>query len=81
MNWSGSAKKNICWYGTQKLPKNLNIYFRNYQTETAIFLATKHKNSYGMQLFKFFDTENISKQQKMVAYVRNCLVKMTLRLF
>ena len=26
-------------------------------------------------------TENTSKQPKMVAYVRNCLVKMTLRLF
>ena len=34
--------------------QNLNIYLYNYQTETAIFLATKHeKNNYGMQLFKF----------------------------
>ena len=62
--------------------QNLNIYLHNYQTETAIFLATKHeKNNYGTQLFKFFHTENTSKQQKMVAFVRNCLVKMTLRLF
>ena len=38
-----SPKRNICWYRTQKLPKNLNIYLRNYQTETAIFLATKHE--------------------------------------
>ena len=34
-----------------------------------------------MQLFKFFHTENTSKQQKMVAFVRNCLVKMILKLF
>ena len=34
-----------------------------------------------MQLFKFFCTENTSNQQKIVAFVRNCLVKMTLRLF
>ena len=47
----------------------LNIYLHNYQTQTAIFLATKHEknNWYGMQLFKFFHTENTSKQQKMVA--------------
>ena len=34
-----------------------------------------------MQLFKFFHTENTSKQQKMVAFARNCSVRMTLRLF
>ena len=34
-----------------------------------------------MQLFKFFHSENTLKQQKMVAFVTNCLVKMTLRLF
>ena len=34
--------------------RNLNIYLYNYQTEAAIFLATKHeKNNYGIQLFKF----------------------------
>ena len=34
--------------------QNLNIYLYNYQTETAIFLATKHeKNNYDMQLYKF----------------------------
>ena len=49
--------------------QNLNIYLHNYQTQTAIFLATKHEKSnwYGMQLFKFFHTENTSKQQKMLA--------------
>ena len=50
--------------------QNLNIYLHNYQTQTAIFLATKHekKNWYDMQLFKFFHTGNTSKQQKkMVA--------------
>ena len=34
--------------------QNLNIYLYTYQTETAIFLSTKHaKNNYGMLLFKF----------------------------
>ena len=38
--------------GTQ----NLNIYLYNYQTETAIFLATKYEKTvmYGVQLFNFF---------------------------
>ena len=62
----GSPKKNICWYGSQKLPKNLNIYLR--QTETAIFLATKHEKiimAYGTcNYIIFFHTENTSKQQK-----------------
>ena len=116
--------------------QNLNIYLHNYQTETAIFLATKHEKTimacsylnflkifssfwtFGQQYYKnesihlnswyhsnkkqiysletlivFVDifawtwniwgsrTENTSKQQKMVAFVRNCSVKMTLRLF
>ena len=49
--------------------QNLNIYLHNYQKQTAIFPATKHEKSnwYGMQLLKFFHTENTSKQQKMVA--------------
>ena len=35
--------------------QNFNIYHYNYQTEAAIFLATKStkKNNYGMQLFIF----------------------------
>ena len=48
--------------------QNLNIYLHNYQTQTAIFLATKHeKKLVWQQLFKFFHTENTSKQQKIVA--------------
>ena len=49
--------------------QNLNIYLHNYQTKTAIFIATKHEqnNWYAMQLFKFFHTEDTSKKQKMVA--------------
>ena len=116
--------------------QNLNIYLYNYQTETAIFLATKHEKAimaysylnfkkifpsfwtFGQQYYKnesihlnswhlshkkqidsletqviFADilawtwniwyglTENTSKQQAMVAFVRNCLFKMTLTLF
>ena len=46
INQSRSPKKNICWYGTQKLPnQNLNIYLYNYQREAAIFIATKHKKA------------------------------------
>ena len=74
-------------YGTQKLAKTL----------TFIFITSKQKQlfswlfplNYGMQLFDFFlnisfifeNTENTSKQRKIVAFVSNCLVKMTLRLF
>ena len=135
INQSGSPKKNICWYGTQKYPKskhlssqlpNRNSYFSSYKA---------WKNNHGMQLFIFFlifpafwtfsqqyyknesihlnswhhshkkqidcletvvilvdiftwtwniwgsRTENTSKQRQMVAFVRICLVKMTLRLF
>ena len=80
INQSVSLKKNIYWYGTQKLPKILNIYLRNYQTETAISVATKHeKNNYGMQLFRFFHTENTSKQQKIVTFMN--MVPMPLRKF
>ena len=43
---SGSPKKNISWYGTQKpLNQNLKIYLYIYQKETAIFLATKHEKT------------------------------------
>ena len=45
INQSGSPKKNIYWCGTQKLPKNLNIYLLNYQTEAANFLATRHEKT------------------------------------
>ena len=45
INQSSSPKKNICWYGTQKLPKNPNIYLRNYQTKAVIFLSTKHEKT------------------------------------
>ena len=53
--------------------QNLNIYLHNYQTETASYFSSYKasrqawKNNYGTQLFKFFHTENTSKQQKMVA--------------
>ena len=116
--------------------QNLNIYLYNYQTETAIFLATKHEKAIMACSYWFFKkmfpsfwtldqqyyknesihlnschhshkkqidsletqvlfvgifawtwsnwcsrTENTSKQQKMVDFVRNCLMKMTSRLF
>ena len=65
INQSGSPEKNICSYGTQKLPQNLHIYLHNYQTETAIFLATKHeKTILACSYLNFSITENTSKQQK-----------------
>ena len=100
-----TQKTSLIW--NSETTQNLNIYLYNYQTETAIFLATKHEKiivacSY-LNFYKYFlhfellassttkneiihvreyiNTENISKQQETVADVRNCLVKMTLRLF
>ena len=66
---SGSPAKRTS-AGNSETTQNVNINLHNYQTQTAIFLATKHEKNnwwYGMQLFKFFHTENTSKQQKMVA--------------
>ena len=61
---SGSPKKNICWYGTQKLPKNLNIYLHNYQTETAIFLATKHEKTIMACSYLNFSIQKIHQNSK-----------------
>ena len=105
--------------------QNLNIYLYNYQTETAIFLATKHEKTIMacsylnfLKIFPSFRTfsqqyyknesihlnswkhrsyllifsleleiyrvaiQKIHKNSKrIVAFVRNCLVRMTLRLF
>ena len=57
--------------------QNLNIYLHNYQKETAIFLATKHEKTIMTCSYLIFSshTENTSKKQKMVAFVRNCLWK------
>ena len=116
INQSGSPKKNICWYGIQKLPKNSYkawknnygmqlfkifpsfwIFGQQYYKNESIHLDSLH-HSYKKQIDSletqvvFVDifawtwniwrsrTENTSKQQKMVAFVRNCLVKITLRL-
>ena len=50
INQSGSPKKNICWYGTQKLPKTYN-----YQTETAIFqLQSMKKQLWHAVIYIFF---------------------------
>ena len=50
-----------------KTTQNLNIYLHNYQTQTAIFLATKHEKKIGMTCsylnFSIY-TGNTSKQQK-----------------
>ena len=73
---SGSSKKNICRYGTQKLPKNINIYLCNYRTVT--FLATKHeKTIMACSYLNFFHTENTPKTANMVDFLRDCFVKMT----
>ena len=66
--------------------QNLNIYLHNYKTEIAIFLATKHEKTIMACSYLNFYIQKINqiskhKQQKMVAFLKNCLVKMTLRLF
>ena len=64
INQSGSSKKNICWYETKKLPKNLNIYLRNYQRGTAIFLATKHKKTIMVCSYLNFSIQKIHQNSK-----------------
>ena len=50
-----AQKEHLLMIWNSETTQNLNIYCYNYQTETAIFLVTKHeKNSYGMQLFIYF---------------------------
>ena len=62
--------------------QNLNVYRYSYQTETAIFLATKHGKTIMACSYLNFSIQKIHQNnKKMVAFVRNCLVKMTLRLF
>ena len=53
--------------------QNLNIYLYNYQTETAIFLATKHEKTIMAYSYLNFSIQKIHqisklKQQKMVAF-------------
>ena len=45
INQSGSPKKNIWTSWNSETNQNLNIYLYNYQTEAAIFLATKHQKT------------------------------------
>ena len=77
INQLGSPSQHLLIWNS-KTTQNLNIFITTKQKQLAIFLATtKHpdkawKNNYDMQLFKFFHAENTSKQQKMVALVRNC---------
>ena len=52
------------------------------RTETAIFLATKHEKAIMACSYLNFSIQKIHQNsKKIVAFVRNCLVKMTLRLF
>ena len=44
INQSGSPKKNMLIWNSETT-QNLNIYLHNYQTETAILLATKHEKT------------------------------------
>ena len=64
INQSGSPKKKICWYGTQKLSKNLNIYLRNCQTEAGIFLATKHEKETMACSYLNFSIQEIHQNSK-----------------
>ena len=62
-------------------PKNLNKYLCNYQTEAAIFLATKHEKTMACSDLNFSIQKIHQNSKKMVTIMRTCLVKMTLRLF
>ena len=45
--------------------QNLNIYLHNYQTQTAIFLATKHEKTIGMACsYLNFSTQKIHQNSK-----------------
>ena len=60
INQSGSPKKSICWYGTQKLPKILTFIFITIPNRNSYFPSYKAwKINYDMQLFVFLKT-NIS---------------------
>ena len=59
-----TPKKSICWYGTHKLPKNLNINLHNYQTETAIFLVTKHEKTITACSYLSFSIQKIHQNSK-----------------
>ena len=50
-------KRTYGGYGTQKLPKTLQlkIYLYHYQTETVIFLATKHEKTIMECSYFFFN--------------------------
>ena len=63
--------------------QNLNIYLHNYQTETAIFLATKHEKAIMACSYLNFSIQEIHQNSKKwwLAFVKNYLVKMTLKLF
>ena len=76
-------QKNQLLIWNSETTQHLNIYLHNYQTETAIFLATKHEKTIMACNYLNFSIQKIytSKQQNMVAFVRNCLEKMTLTLF
>ena len=48
-----TPKKNICRYNSEST-QNLNIYLYNYQTETSIFVATKHEKTVMACSYLFF---------------------------
>ena len=64
--------------------QNLNIYLHNDQTETAVFLDAKHEKTIMASSCSYliFSIQKIHQNsKKMLAFVTNCFVKMTLRLF
>ena len=63
------AKEHLLIWNSETT-QNLNIYLHNYQTETTIFLATKHEKTIMACSYLNFSshTENTPKQQKMVAF-------------
>ena len=54
--------------------QNLNIYLHNYQTETAIFLATKHeKTIMACSYLNFFSMQKIHQNRKNGSFCEELL--------
>ena len=65
INQSGSpSKKNILLISNSETTQNLNIYLHNYQTEKAIFLATKHEKTITACSYLNFSIQKIHQNSK-----------------
>ena len=66
-------KEHLLIWNSETTP-NLNIYLHNYQTETAIFLATKHGKTIMACNYLNFSKIHQNSKKWWLAFVRNCFV-------